>query len=155
MYRPLFRLPKPNLLHLGNTQRDAKNKNYKCGLMLSIIIFVFCLMFAWMEQKQPLRVVLLVPNNNHKSNLTNFNITKCNRKIILGQKKKANKKIIMGRREYITWLFFFNHSLWSSWSKGVGSKLKGKKVMSCNLWWWWWWVANEMVPRQHWNLNNR
>jgi len=36
-----------------------------------------------------------------KQSKAKFDITKCNKKIILGQKIKPNKKIIMGRREYI------------------------------------------------------
>jgi len=35
-----------------------------------------------------------------KQSKVKFDATKCNKKIILGQKIKANKKIIMGRREY-------------------------------------------------------
>jgi len=34
-----------------------------------------------------------------KQSKVKFDITKCNMKIILGQKFKANRKIIMGRRE--------------------------------------------------------
>jgi len=58
-------------------------------------------MIAWMEGELLLKVVLLVPQSNQKPNLTYSNITKCNRKIILGQIFKANRKIIMGQREYI------------------------------------------------------
>jgi len=35
-----------------------------------------------------------------KQSKANFDITKCNKKIILGQKINADRKIIMGRREY-------------------------------------------------------
>jgi len=35
-----------------------------------------------------------------KQSKAKFDVTKCNKKIILGQKIKANKKIIMGWREY-------------------------------------------------------
>jgi len=36
-----------------------------------------------------------------KQSKAKFDVTKCNKKIILGQKIKANKKIIMGQREYL------------------------------------------------------
>jgi len=36
-----------------------------------------------------------------KQSKAKFDITKCNKKIILGQKFKANRKIIMGWREYM------------------------------------------------------
>jgi len=35
-----------------------------------------------------------------KQSKAKFDVTKYNKKIILGQKIKANKKIIMGQREY-------------------------------------------------------
>jgi len=38
--------------------------------------------------------------NPPKHSKAKFHITKCNKKIFLGQKFKANKKIIMGQREY-------------------------------------------------------
>jgi len=38
--------------------------------------------------------------NPSKQSKAKFDITKCNKKIILGQKIKTNMKIIMGRREY-------------------------------------------------------
>jgi len=62
-------------------------------------------MIAWMDgellPRVVLGVVLLAPKNNRKPNLTYANITKCNKKIISGQKIKAKKKIIIGRREYL------------------------------------------------------
>jgi len=67
-------------------------------------------MIAWMDARMDeenyfSEDVLLDPKSNQKSNLTYFNITKCNKKIILGQKIKANKKIIM---KWSTILVFFN-----------------------------------------------
>jgi hypothetical protein len=59
------------------------------------------------------------------------------------------------RLSYITGCSLFNHNPWSSWSKGIGCKLKGEKVMSYNLWWRWWRVANRMEPHWRWKVNNR
>jgi len=55
--------------------------------------------------------------------------------------------VVVSRLSYITGCSLFNHNPWFSWSKGVGCKLKGEKVMSCNLWWWWQRVATGMEPR--------
>jgi len=58
-------------------------------------------MIAWMDGELLPIVVLLVPKSNPKPNLTYAKISKCNGKIISGQKIKAKKKIIIGWREYI------------------------------------------------------
>jgi len=36
-----------------------------------------------------------------KQSKVKFDVTKCNKKIILGQKIKANRKIIIGQKEYL------------------------------------------------------
>jgi len=42
--------------------------------------------------------------------------------------------IVMNRLSYITGCTFFTHNSWPSWSKGVGSKLKERRlwVVTCN-----------------------
>jgi len=51
-----------------------------------------------MEGELLLRVVLLVPPNNQKPNLT---LQSATRRSFWNKKIKANRKIIMGQREYI------------------------------------------------------
>jgi len=55
-----------------------------------------------------------------KQSKAKFDVTKCNKKIILGQEIKANKKIIMGRREY----FFRNWAIWVDPKKSLFLKIK-------------------------------